>query len=242
MGVESFFQEAVCVGRICEYVFSKMKEIFSNVLTNSIKKFIKTFFDIIINLVKATIKKLLKLIKNLVLAVVDSVKIIADKNASVAQKADSVVNLFGVTITSCVVDAIFDFIQSNIPIPEFLILPLQTIATVVCTNFVTLILQQVDLFDVRFGFKMKALQDLFLETRKEYEENISAAEQAANEVIQQMINQAKQDATDIYEKLRAMNPYEQDAYGQLNQVNQMFHMNIDFDQEWLQFLGLNLSI
>lgn len=148
--------------RIGDYVFSKLKDIFQNVLANSLKKFIKSFMDILIGTVKATVKKLLKIAKNLVLSTVDAVRIIADPNASAAEKADSVFNLFGITITSCVLEVLFELAGDVLRIPEpfddIVFGPLQILATVVCTNLTMLILQKADLFDVRFGFKINAVK------------------------------------------------------------------------------------
>jgi len=140
--------------RIGHYVLSKLSEIFKNVIFNTLKNFIKIFMDILINLVKATVKKILNVAKKLVLSTVDAVKIIADKSSSPAEKADAVFNLYGVTITSCVIDVIF----SSIKMPEPIIAPLQILATVICTNLTMLILQEADLFDVRFGFKINNIK------------------------------------------------------------------------------------
>ena len=68
--------------RIEEYVFSKLKQIFTNILVNSLKRFIKSFMDILIQTVKATVQKLLKMAKNLVLSTVDAIRIISDKQST----------------------------------------------------------------------------------------------------------------------------------------------------------------
>lgn len=223
--------------RMVNYVCSKLKDIFENVIFNSLKKFVKSFMDILIELVKATVKKLLKIAKNLALATVDAVRIIADKNASPSEKADSVFNLFGVTITSCILEVLFELVEKSFGIPEFLLAPLQILATVVCTNLTMLILQKADLFDVRFGFKINAIKKIFEEERQLFAQEMSIAEQYADERIQQIILNAKNESRNIYNALQELDPKTQRVRGQLEGISRMFSMNIDFDSEWLKFIG-----
>lgn len=228
--------------RIGEYVLSKIKDIFKNVIFNSLKKFIKSFMDILIGTVKATVKKLLKIAKNLALSVVDAVRIIADKNSSAAERADSVFNLFGVTITSCVIEVIFELLADTLHIPEpfdeIIFGPLQILVTVVCTNLTMLILQKADLFDVRFGFKINAVKKIFEEERALYDEKVELAQQYAKLQIDEIIRLAKEESISIYNDLQELDPKRQSVRGQLEQINRMFSMNIDFDSEWLKFIGI----
>ena len=229
--------------RIGDYVFSKLKYIFQNVISGSLKKFIKSFMDILINAVKATVKKLLKIVKNLVMATVDAVRIIADKNASAAEKADSVFNLFGVTITSCVVEVLFEIAAEALHIPspwdDVIFGPLQILATVVCTNLTMLILQKADLFDVRFGFKVNAIKKIFEEERALYGQQMQIAEQYAHTQIEEIITVAREESLQIYKDLQELDPKTQSVRGQLEGINRMFSMNIDFDSEWLRFIGMD---
>ena len=75
------------------YVASKLGEIFKNIAGNALNKFLKSFFDIIIEMVKETVKRVLKIVKQLVLSLTNCVRIIVDKKATSAQKADSVSKL-----------------------------------------------------------------------------------------------------------------------------------------------------
>ena len=229
--------------RICEYVFSKIKDIFRNIVSNSLKRFIKSFMDILISTVKATVKKLLKIAKNLVLSTVDAVRIIADKNATCAEKADSVFNLFGVTITSCVIEVLFEVLGNVLHIPEplddIILGPLQILTTVVCTNLTMLILQKADLFDVRFGFKINAVKKVFEESCLEYNERVAYAEQYSNAQIEKIIAMAREDGLKIYKELQEINIREQSIRGHLQTINNMFSMNINFEAEWLRFIGID---
>ena len=230
--------------RIGNYVLSKLKDIFKNVLFNSLKKFIKSFMDILINVVKATVKKLLKIAKNLVLATVDAVRIIANKDSTAAEKADSVFNLFGITITSCVIEVLFELAADALHIPEpfddIVFGPLQILATVVCTNLTMLILQKADLFDVRFGYKMSAIKQAFDEERAAYSEKLTIAEQYSAQQIEAILVAAKEESLNIYNQLQEIDPKTQSVRGQLNSMNQLFNMDIDYEKDWLKFIGIDV--
>lgn len=228
--------------RFGNYVLSKIKTIFQNIAFNSLKKFVKSFMDILIGAVKATVKKLLKIAKNLVLSTVDAVRIIADKNTSAPEKADSVFNLFGVTITSCVVEILFELAANVLRIPEpfddIIFGPLQILVTVVCTNLTMLILQKADLFDVRFGFKINAVKKVFEEERLAYDQKMERVERQSYAQIDEIIRQAKEQSMEIYNNLQEINPKEKSVRSQLECINSMFSMNIDYNAEWLRFLGI----
>lgn len=216
--------------RITGYVVSHLKDIFKNITENILKKFIKSFMDILIDMVKATVEKMLKLAKNLLLSVVDSVKIIASPGATAAQKADSVFNLFGVTITSFVVEVLFSAIEKGLQIPEILLSPLQVLTTIVCTNLTMLVLQQADLFNVRVGFKINNIRNLFEEENAKYNKKIAIAENYADAVINQTLENADREVYEIEENLFKLDPYAQLARGELDKINQIFNIDIDFQE------------
>lgn len=228
--------------RIGEYVTSKLKDIFVNVVFNSLKKFIKSFMDILINLVKATVMKIMKMAKNLLMCTVDAVRIIADKNSSRPEKADAVFNLVGVTITSCVIEILFELAGNALKIPEpfddIVFGPLQILTTVVCTNLTMLILKKLDLFDVRFGFKMAQIRKLFAESRDEYRQECEISREYADNQITQIIENAKKESYAIYENLMEFDPKTDSARPELEKINKMFSMNIDFEKDWLSFIGV----
>ena len=228
--------------RIGEYVFSRLKDIFINIAVNSLKKFIKSFMDILVNMVKATVQKLLKIAKNLVLSTVDAIRIIADPNADSSQKANSVCNLFGVTITTCVIDLLFELASESLHIPspwdDVVFGPLQILLTVVCTNLTLLILQKADLFDVNRGFRMSQIRALFQETRDGYQREIDFSREYADYKIREIIEHAKLETRYIYDNLQTMDMKTQSARGELEKINTMFSMDINFEEEWLKFIGV----
>ena len=224
--------------RIGDYIYSNLKTIFINIAENSLKNFIKSFMDILIEMVKATVKRLLKIAKSLVLSTVDAVRIILDKNADSTHKADAVFNLFSVTITSCAVDVLFNLISGKCHLPEWLLTPLQILTTVVCTNFTMLILRKLDLFDVNYGFRMAQIRKLFEETNKEYDEKFEIAMMAADLSIDAIIEQAKKECIEIYQNLEEMNLYNQSVRGDLERINTMFSIGINYEDDWLKFIGV----
>lgn len=231
IGLSNALEKIVSAGkRITGYVVSHLKDIFKNITENILKKFIKSFMDILIDMVKATVEKMLKLAKNLLLSVVDSVKIIASPGATAAQKADSVFNLFGVTITSFVVEILFSAIEKGLQIPEILLSPLQVLTTIVCTNLTMLVLQQADLFNVRVGFKINNIRNLFEEENSKYNKKIAIAENYADAVINQTLENADREVYEIEENLFKLDPYAQLARGELDKINQIFNIDIDFQE------------
>ena len=234
-------QLCISAKRMGNYVLSKLKDIFSNILFHSLKKFVKVFMDILIEAVKATVKRLLKIAKNLVLSTVDAIRIIADKNTSVAEKADSVFNLFAVTVTSCVIDVLFEIMENTLKIPhpydEIVFGPLQVLTTVVCTNLTMLVLQKADLFDVRFGFKINAIKKVFEEERVAFEEIMNVAESFVESEIQTMIQYAKEDCKNISKTLEEVDLMRKSVKPYLQNVGEMFSLYIDYDEKWNDFIG-----
>lgn len=225
--------------RICKYICSHLKDIFTNILENSLKNFIKSFMDILIGMVKATVKKMLTVIKSVVLSTVDAIRILATPGSSRAEKADAVVNLFGITVTNLVLEVLFEIIKNGAKIPEFLLKPLQLITSVICTNLTMLVLQKADLFNVRFGFKINALKEMFVEERNKFEWEMRIAEEYTDQTVNQLLERAREDSIKIYDELREFDPHTKSARDSLDKVNQMFNMNIDFEAEWLRFIGIN---
>lgn len=222
---------------IGNYVFSHLKDIFKNVSENSLKKFIKTFMDILIGMVKATIKKMLKIIKQVIMSVVDSVKIIITPSSTAAQKADAIFNLFGVTITNIILELLFETIEKGLGIPEFLLSPLQILTSVICTNLVMLVMEKADVFNVRFGFNIEKLEEIFEKERNNYTAQTEAYNNATQAEIEQLLNKVKSECRQICDSLKSFDPYEDSVRETLESVSRIFNMNIDFEGEWQRFLN-----
>lgn len=224
--------------RIGKYVYSHLKDILVNVSVNTIKTFIKTFMDILINLVKATVKKMLKMAKSLCLSVVDSVRIIADKNRTPAEKGDAVFSLLGVTVANIAIEALFEYIEAQSGLPEFLLTPFQIITSVICSNLVIIILQKLDLFDVRFGFKVNKIEQLFNNSRNEYIDacNYLLSETTVDSKL--IIQEIENDTKSIFEHLNEISVYDYSVRDDLQKISDYFSMGVDFENSWSKYLGI----
>ncbi|WP_066304007.1 hypothetical protein [Bacillus sp. FJAT-29814] len=239
VALESFFHEIKKAGkRIIKYVSSKLKHILANFAGNSIKKLLKTFFDILLTIVKDTIKRIMNLVKDLVLALVDSVKILFDKNATPAQKADSIFNLMSVTIANTVVIILMEYLEKQFSIPSFLVEAIEMLAIVLTTNLVMLILQKADLFNVRYGFMMANIEKIFVETSHKYDSAIATLETETNTEIDSILNQVADEIATMEERFMLMNLYSDSVKEDLENINRIFNMKIDFDKEWEKYIGI----
>ena len=85
-GLDSFFVKLQkAFKRVINYMRSKLKNIMGNIAHNSLKSFLRNFFYILIDLLKATVKRVFKMIKDIVMALVNSIKILGDKNRTAAE-------------------------------------------------------------------------------------------------------------------------------------------------------------
>lgn len=225
--------------RVVKYVTSKLGEIFKNVVGNAFSKFIKTFFDIIIEAVKETAKRLVRMAKQLVLSLVNCVKIIANKNSSPAEKADAVTKTLAVTITSVLLEVLFEWAEIELGLPDILMEPLQFIATILLTNLVMLILQKADLFDVQYGLLVANIERVFETEYQNYIEETTELIQASQENISHIINDITSQIHEIENSIETLNLYEDDVIASLNVINSIFDMGIDFDKEWQDFISVN---
>ena len=169
MTLDLFLREIKKSGsRIVRYVVNKLGDIFKNIAGNTFNKFLKTFFDIIIETVKETVRRILKIIKQLVLSLVNCIRIIANKNATSAQKADSVSKLMSATVSTVVLEVLFEWMEKQFGLPDILMEPLQIIVTILVTNIIMLILQKADLFDVQYGLLVSNIQTIFEQENQIY--------------------------------------------------------------------------
>ena len=101
-----------------------------------------------------------------------------------------------------------------------------------------LVLRKMDLFDVNYGFKMAQIRELFEATSKEYEERFELAMKAADYSIDEIIEQAKLECTEIFQNLQEINMYNQSARDDLERINVMFSVGINYEDDWLRFIGV----
>lgn len=243
MTLDTFFREIKKSGRrIIRYINNKLGEIFKAIIGNTFHKFLKNFFDIIIELVKETVKRAVRTIKQLVLALVNCVRIVADKNASPAQKADSVTKLLAATGVSIVLEVAFEWMEKQFGLPDFLMEPLQIIVTIIFVNLVMLILQKADLFDVRYGFLVSNIQMIFEQERRAYLEESNSLKQQSEQEARVYMENLNQQIAEIENSLEGFDPFKDDASEDLEKLNEIYQMGIDFKQEWADFCKLKPAV
>jgi hypothetical protein len=239
MTLETLFRELKQSGkRIVRYVSSKMGEILSNIAGNAFHKFLKTFFDIIIEAVRETVKKLLKIVKQLVLSLVNSVRIIADRNRSAAEKADAVTKTLSVTIATAALEVIFEWAEKEFGLPNILMEPLQIIVTIIATNLIMLILQKADLFDVQYGLLVANIERVFAEEEQAYINESSKLLKLQEEEMTVYMDSLKEQIGEIETSIISLDLYKDEATEELNKINEIFNMGIDFDKEWSDFIAV----
>jgi hypothetical protein len=237
--LESFFQDIKKAGkRVLKYVYSKLLRILKDFLGNSVKKFLKTFFDILISIVKDTVKRCLQMVKDLVLALVDSVKIMLDKNATRAQKADAVFNLISVTIANFAIMAILEYMEKQFALPAFIVEAIELLAVVITSNLVMIILQKLDLFDVRYGFMMANMEKIFEETSHYYDAELSSAEERTNAEVVAIMDSVNVEIKSIKERLSTVDFFSDTIKEDIEKINRIFDMRLNLDSEWKHFLGV----
>lgn len=240
MTLDIFLREIKKSGhRVVHYVASKLGEIFKNIAGNALNKFLKSFFDIIIEMVKETVKRVLKIVKQLVLSLTNCVRIIVDKKATSAQKADSVSKLMSATVSTVVIEVLFECIEKQFKLSHTLMESLQIIVTILVTNIIMLILQKADLFDVQYGLLISNIQAVFVQENEIYLEESNHLKQQSEREADEYMDELHEQIGKIEASLTDFSPFEGDACIELDRLNEIYQMGIDFKQEWLDFCQCN---
>ncbi|MEZ7173224.1 hypothetical protein [Sporosarcina sp. OR05] len=232
--LESF---ELAIKRTINYVAANMKNMFKNISNSAIKKFVKTFFDILLSLVKHTVRRLLMIVKDLALAVIDSIRILFSKEATKAEKADSIVKLLVLTISNTVVIIGLELLEKSLGLPSFAMEGIELLAVILVSNLVTLLLHKADLFDVQYGLKTENLKRLIDEHHISYTMHADELIEAANNKSEVILSALKNDITEIQKTLSTKDVYKDDLFTELNNINDIFNMDIDFDREWEDFVA-----
>lgn len=221
--------------RIIAYMQSKLSNMFSNIAHNSLKSFLRSFFYIIIDLLKATIKKIFIMIKEVVMAFVNSIKILGDKNRTAAEKADAIVNTLGITISSIAVNVIIEYLEVQFSFLKPFTDPLQVIITILTTNIVMLILQKMDIFNVRYGLMVAKIKEIFEEGIAEYREQLQQLENETYKNIDKILEQTEFELFNVITDISSADVNEKDLKDEIDIINKTFNMGIDLEKEWNQF-------
>ena len=235
-GLDSFFVKLQkAFKRVINYMRSKLKNIMGNIAHNSLKSFLRNFFYILIDLLKATVKRVFKMIKDIVMALVNSIKILGDKNRIAAEKADAIVNTLGITISSIAVNVIIEYLEIQFPFLKPLSDPLQVIITILTANISMLILQKMDIFNVRYGLMVAKIKEIFEEGRAEYREQLQQLEDETYKNIDKILEQTEFEIFNVITDIYSADINEKDLKDEIDIINKTFNMGIDLEKEWNQF-------
>jgi hypothetical protein len=235
--IDTFFVELKKAGnRVVKYVTSKLGEVFKNIVSNSISKFIKTFFDIIIEMVKSTVKKLIKIIKQVVMSLVNCVKILCDGKSTAAQKADAITKTLSVSVTAVVMELLFEYLEKQFGLPDILMEPLQIIVTILSTNIIMLVLQKMDLFDIQYGLLVANIEKVFDEANEAYLQESSELFETSSKEINTYMNKITEHMQEIQESVSKIDIHKEEITPYLEKLNSLFDMEIDFNSEWNEFI------
>lgn len=221
--------------RIVSYVVSKLKDILKNTLGNMLHNFIRNIFDILIALVKETVKRFIKAIKQLVLALVNCVRILTSKTTSPAEKADAITKTLAAAFVGIGLEILFEYLEKQFGLPNWFMEPLQIIVTIIATNLIMLILQKVDLFDVQYGLLVANIERVFDE---EYASYVTRSEEIMKQderVFEEQMSEIKAEIAEIRTSIENLNFYTASVADDLNRLNNIFDMGIDFNQEWAEY-------
>jgi hypothetical protein len=143
------------------------------------------------------------------------------------------------TVTSFVLEVLFGYIERQIAIPEFLLLPLQIISTVVCSNLVMLILEKMDLFNVRHGLLVANIQQVIQRENQLYMQSLQQVKTLRKNKSEQIIKIIEQEIEDTRLRLQNIDPHRDTVLNELEKINHLFKMNINFEEEWKIYLGVS---
>ena len=186
---------------------------------------------------KETVRRFLKILKQVVLTVVNCIKIMSKSSTTPEEKADAVAKLISFTVTTVVLEVLFEVAEVQLGLPDILMEPLQIGVTVLVTNLIMLILEKADLFNVKYGLLLANIDRIFVEEEENY---LLASKQLLEESSQDWENimeNIKSNISRIEHSIENIDLYSQDVTESLNIINRTFHMDIDFDKEWSEFIS-----
>ena len=176
------------------------------------------------------------------MSLVSCVKIIFSKNATPSQKADAVTKTMSVTISSVVLEVLFEWLEIEFELPDTLMEPLQIIVTILVSNLIMLILQKADLFDVRYGFLVSNIHAIFEQENQAYLEESNRLKQQGEREAEAYMDELHEQISDIENNLADFDPFEDDACMELDKLNEIYQMGIDFKKEWIDFCQSGLVV
>ena len=188
-------------------------------------------------MLKATIKRLMKIVKELVLTVINCIKTLVDDKRSAVEKTDAITKMISMTITTIVVDILAEYLQAQFGLPDIFIEPLQILLTILATNVVMVLLEELDLFNLKYGFLIANIEKIFDEEKDKYMKKSEENFNYYADKMQEQLESIKESISISVNNIKSLNVYEDDVIEDLDRINKIFGMNINFEEEWKKYLG-----
>ena len=155
-----------------------------------------------------------------------------------AQKADAVTKTLSVTIGGIVLELIFEYMEDQFGLPNWLMEPLQIVVTILATNSIMLILDKLDLFDVQYGLLTSNIDQVFEEEYQTYIHESEALKQQSRLEMEALMENMKSQISELEQTIQALDPYRDDVLVPLERMNRIYDMNINFEKEWNDFITI----
>lgn len=223
------------VRRIMDYTMHHVGAMFANLAHNTAKNFVRTVFDLVIALLKSFLRHFVRIAKTVVLSVLDSIRIITQENSSTAEKADSITNLFVLALTNVLIEIAAEYLELY-GVPSVVMEAVQVLVSVVASNLVFILMEKLDLFDVRYGFKITKLEQILADISKEYDTKYIELRDRTQEEIDVIKNEIRQQISEIQKNMEERDFYNEDVIEDVERINHLFDMNIGFQKEWETFI------
>lgn len=108
--------------------------------------------------------------------------------------------------------------------------------TVVATNIIMLVLNKLDLFDTRYGLLVSNIERVIDEENALYRLSSQELLTMGQGRLEEAMQIVKQQSEEMISNIVKLDVYQEEAMPYLEQLNKMFHMEIDFNNEWNCFI------
>ena len=146
------------------------------------------------------------------------------------------------TINTIVLEIIFEYLEKQFSLPDIIMEPLQLIVTIISTNAIMLVLDKVDLFNVRYGLLSANIEKIFNEENARYVEESKKLLAEGYQASSHDLKLITANITEIMESMKLLDMQKDDVLESLENVNHLFSMGIDFEEEWYYFSGQEVAI
>ncbi|MCK4261004.1 MAG: hypothetical protein KAX49_18660 [Halanaerobiales bacterium] len=193
--------------RVTNYVIKQVKKIFANSITEFLKSFLTSVVDIIVGRFTGMIKKAWLIVKQGFSSLIEAIKLIVSppKNMSKAQIADAVVKIISVAVIN-IAGLAFETWLNTLGIPDLWSNVIYAILSGFSVVFVTYLLDQIDLFDVRRELRMARVEEVFTMRIDEIRHNTEAFNKAALQRLAEQRIQFGSIMKEIYSGFEDNNP------------------------------------